>query len=106
MASTRYLGVGRITGRAVQLADFKVTGSNGEAPALDILITQGAYHREFVTDPERSEWFVPVKWLKVVPIDKALKEIAFFENQNTVSKPTTPKWLRTINRLKERFGIF
>ncbi|MBA3058904.1 MAG: hypothetical protein KJ614_03265 [Gammaproteobacteria bacterium] len=102
--STGYVGVGRVTGRAVQAADFNIIGPSGEASVLDVL-TQGDYHREFVTDPERSEWFVPVEWIKVVPLDQAVKEIGFFGNQNTVCKPTTPKWRSTVDRLKERFGI-
>jgi hypothetical protein len=102
--STGYVGVGRVTGRAVQAADFKITGPNGEAPALNVLIL-GDYHREFAADPERSEWFVPVEWLKVVSLDQAVKEIGFFGNQNTVCKPTTLKWRSTVDRLKERFGI-
>ena len=102
--SMGYAGVGRVTGRAVQAADFKIIGPNGEAPALDVL-TQGNYHRKFLADPELCEWFVPVEWLKVVPLDQAVKEIGFFGNQNTVCKPTAPKWRSTVDRLKERFGI-
>ena len=49
--SMGYAGVGRVTGRAVQAADFKIIGPNGEAPALDVL-TQGNYHRKFSADPE------------------------------------------------------
>ena len=102
--SMGYAGVGRVTGRAVQAADFKIIGPNGEAPALDVL-TQGNYHRKFLADPDLCEWFVPVEWLKVVPLDQAVKEIGFFGNQNTVCKPTAPKWRSTVDRLKERFGI-
>ena len=102
--STGYVGVGRVISRAVQAADFKITGPNGEASALDVL-TQGDYHRELMSDPERSEWFVQVEWLKVVALDQAVKELGFFGNQNTVCKPTTPKWRSTVERLKERFGI-
>ena len=63
------------------------------------VLTQGNYYREFSADPERSEWFVPVEWLKVVPLDQAVKEIGSFGNQNSVCKPTTPKWRNTVNRL-------
>jgi uncharacterized protein YeaO (DUF488 family) len=101
---TGYVGVGRVTGRAVQAADFKINGPNGEGPALDVL-TKGSYHREFLADPERSEWFVPVEWIKVLPLEQAVQEIGFFGNQNTVCKPTTPKWRSTIDRLKERLGV-
>jgi hypothetical protein len=101
---TGYVGVGRVTGRAIQAADFRLIGPNGEVPALDVL-TMGDYHRELVADPERSEWFVPVQWLKTVPLENAVQEVGFFGNQNTVCKPTTPKWRITVNRLKERFGV-
>jgi len=43
-----------------------------------VLDPEGDYYREFVADPERSEWFVLVEWLKVVPLDQAVKEIGFF----------------------------
>lgn len=102
--STGYVGVGRVVGRAVQAADFTITGPEGETPALDVLL-QGNYHREYAGDDERTEWFVPVEWQKVVPLDQAVKEIGFFGNQNTVCKPTSQKWRSTVLRLKERFGI-
>ncbi|MFM9900095.1 MAG: endonuclease NucS domain-containing protein [Polaromonas sp.] len=102
--NTGYVGVGRVTSHAVRGADFKIVEINGDAPMLDVL-TEASYHREFLGDPERSEWFVAVDWLQVVPLDQAVKEIGFFGNQNTVCKPTTPKWRITVDRLKERFGI-
>jgi len=101
---TGYVGVGRVTGRAIPGAEYKLLGPDGEALALDVL-TQGDYHREFINDPERSEWFVPVEWSKSVSLDQAVQEIGFFGNQNTVCKPTTPKWRSTVERLKERLGV-
>ena len=99
-----FVGVGRVTGCAVQAADFKVAGPQGESFALDVLV-QGDYHREFAGDSERSEWFVPVEWLKTVPLEQAVREIGFFGNQNTVCKPTTPKWRSTVERLKQLFNL-
>jgi hypothetical protein len=40
-----------------------------------------------------------------VPIEQAIKEVGLFGNQNTVCRPTTPKWRWTIERLKERFQM-
>ena len=75
---------------------------DGERPALEVL--KGShYHREFADDPERSEYFVPVDWLQTVAIEQGIKEVGLFGNQNTVCKPTTPKWRFTIERLKQRF---
>jgi hypothetical protein len=54
-------------------------------------------------DPERSEYFVPVRWLETLPLEKAVQEVGLFGNQNTVCKPTTPKWRSTIERLKSHF---
>ncbi len=101
---TGYVGVGRVIGKAQQAADFKLNTPNGETPALDVL-KLGNYHREFVGDPERCEWFVPVEWLHTLPLENAVQEIGFFGNQNSVCKPTTPKWRTTVERLKERFGV-
>ena len=72
---------------------------------MDIL--KGAsYHRELIEDPERCEYFVSVRWLETVPLEKAVHEIGLFGNQNTVCKPTTPKWRFTVERLKEKFPKF
>ena len=100
-----FVGVGRATGRAQPAASFKVATPTGDVPVLEI--AKGAiYQREFLNDPERCEYFVPVQWLQSVPLEKAVQEIGLFGNQNTVCKPTTPKWRSTVDRLKERFPDF
>ncbi|WP_408411075.1 endonuclease NucS domain-containing protein [Paraburkholderia aspalathi] len=100
-----YVGVGRVTGHAQSARDFKVSTSNGEKPVLEAA-RRGTYHAEFVDDPDRSEYFVPVHWLQTVPLRDAVQEIGLFGNQNTVCRPTTPKWRNTVERLKERFTSF
>ncbi|PSH02770.1 MAG: nuclease [Acidobacteria bacterium] len=102
---TGFVGVGRVTGRAQQAASFKVATPNGDVPVLDV-VKGGSYHRDLVSDPERCEYFVPIQWLQTVPLEKAVQEIGLFGNQNTVCKPTTPKWRYTIERLKEKFPGF
>ncbi|MCF5460637.1 nuclease, partial [Pseudomonas syringae] len=32
-----------------------------------------------------------------------VREVGMFGNQNTICRPTTPKWRWTIERLKQRF---
>ena len=66
----------------------------------------GCYHREFRNDPVRCEYFVPAHWLETVILEKAAKEMGLFGNQNTVCKPTAPKWRTTVERLKEQFPKF
>jgi hypothetical protein len=102
---TGFVGVGRVTGRSQPAASFRVATPNGERPILDVA-TRGNYHREFLNDPERCEYFVPVRWLQTVPLEKAVQEIGLFGNQNTVCKPTTPKWRSTVERLKQVFTQF
>ena len=60
-------------------------------------------HKQFIDDPERCEYFVPVEWLQTVSLNDAVNEIGLFGNQNTVCKPITPKWRYTVERLKQRF---
>jgi Endonuclease NucS len=97
-----YVGVGKGIGRVSPASTFLVTTPQGEVPVLDVA-KGGTYEREFVNDLERCEYFVPIQWLQTVPLEKAVKEIGFFGNQNSVCKPTTPKWRATVERLKERF---
>jgi hypothetical protein len=85
--------------------DFTVTTPDGETHVLDVL-KSASYHKEFLDDPEKCEYFVPVHWLQTVPLEKAIQEIGMFGNQNTVCKPTTPKWRTTVERLKEKFPMF
>ncbi|MEX2157782.1 MAG: nuclease [Dehalococcoidia bacterium] len=100
-----FVGVGRVTGRAQPAAGFKVSTSEGEILVLDVA-RRGTYMREAVDDPELCEYFVPVRWLQTVPLENAVKEVGLFGNQNTVCKPTTPKWRYTVERLKEKFPAF
>ena len=100
-----FVGVGRVTGHAEPALTFKVRTLEGEIPVLDV-VKHGSYHREYSDDPERCEYFVSVEWLQTVPLDKAVQEIGMCGNQNTVCKPTTPKWRSTVERLKEKFPDF
>jgi len=100
-----YVGVGRVTGRVQPAATFKVNTPDGETPVLDAA-KGGTYGREYVDDHERCEYFVPVQWLETVPLENAVREIGLFGNQNTVCKPTTPKWRSTVDRLKQKFPAF
>jgi hypothetical protein len=100
-----FVGVGRVTGRVQSAADCVVTTPDGDASVLEVA-GRANYHREPVDDPERSEYFVPVRWLQSVPLEGAVDEVGLFGNQNSVCKPTTPKWRSTVDRLKVRFPHF
>lgn len=93
-----YVGVGRVTGKAQPASLFQINNS----PILDVA-KRGDYHKEFIKDSERCEYFVPIQWLQTIPLKNAVKEIGLFGNQNTICKPTTPKWRYTVERLKQKF---
>jgi hypothetical protein len=101
-----FIGVGRVTGPAETARDFRVRTEGGdEVPVLEA-VTAGTYHRELADDTERCEWFVPVRWLQTVPLKEGVREIGLFGNQNTVCRPTSPKWRSTVERLMQRFPGF
>jgi hypothetical protein len=100
-----FVGVGRATGRAQPASTFKVQTTAGDVSILDVA-SHASYHREFLDDPERCEYFVPIRWLETVTLQNAVQEIGLFGNQNTICKPTTPKWRSTVERLKDKFPDF
>jgi hypothetical protein len=87
-----------VTGRAQPVKEFTVGG----LPIRE-LAKRSNFGVEFDNDPEHCEYFVPVEWIQTVPLDLAVKEVGMFGNQNTVCKPTTPKWRSTVDRLKQHF---
>lgn len=97
-----FVGVGRVTGLAQPAASFSVQTDKGVVPIL-AAPTRGKYHSDWASDLELCEYFVPVRWLETVPVEQAVQEIGMFGNQNSVCKPTAPKWRSTVERLKQRF---
>ncbi|MGC1273801.1 MAG: hypothetical protein WBC44_08855 [Planctomycetaceae bacterium] len=97
-----YVGVGVVTEPVVNVNDFTVTTDEGEKPALNVL-QHASLYRQSAADLDKAEHFVKVTWLDTVPEDQAFDEVGLFGNQNTVCKPTTPKWRHTVERLKSVF---
>ncbi|WP_316865625.1 restriction endonuclease subunit S domain-containing protein [Ralstonia mannitolilytica] len=82
--------------RLARGSDFNVPTPEGEKPVLEVA-KRGSYHVEYLDDPEKCEYFVPVKWLQTVPASQAVREIGFFGNQNTICKPVAAKWRATVD---------
>jgi len=101
---TGYVGVGIVEAPAVKVDEFMVTTEQGEVPILEAPI-RTKYHREYVDDEDKAEYLVRVRWFRDVPMEEAKSELGFFGNQNTVCKPTTPKWNHTVERLKSLFQV-
>lgn len=98
---TGYVGVGRVLESVQPVSTFMVKTPEGEKLAMDVL-QQGDHYRRTADDPELAEYFVRVKWLDVRDTKSAVNEVGLFGNQNTVCKPTTPKWRHTVERLKTK----
>ena len=64
----------------------------------DLKLSGNYFHSK---NPDLAEYVVKVKWIKTVQTSDAVKELGFFGNQNTVCRPTTEKWVFTIDRLKK-----
>lgn len=97
-----YVGVGIVEAPSVSITDFKLETDNGPTPAFEVL-KKADYHREFADNPEMAEYFVKIRWLDTVPQSKAFHETGLFGQQNSVCKPTSPKWRQTVERLKSQF---
>ncbi|MBN9626302.1 MAG: hypothetical protein ABS38_06840 [Acidovorax sp. SCN 68-22] len=101
---TGYVGVGEVTGLRVPVDDFTFD-ENGYTKKITDTDAVIATRTKYAESPENAEYLVPVKWIETVPVANAIKEKGFFGNQNTVARPTSPKWVHTVARLKERFQI-
>ncbi len=95
--------------RSLSLTDLVDIASTSGTPKMTIPITKvsepAASLRTAADDPETADYLVRVKWLKTVDLSDAVHETGFFGNQNSVARPRSPKWERTVARLKKRFGV-
>ena len=102
-----YVGVGRVTGEARPGSEFLVRMKSGEEVPIREAARRAGYHKQNGDDPaEGGELFVPVRWLQTVPLTEAVADPGLFGNQNTICKPTTPKWRATVERLKLKFPAY
>lgn len=101
-----YVGVGIIESGTVPMDKFLVDDGSGKMVPITSVPLNASYQRTAAeADPERTEHFVRVRWLKAVPVSEAIREKGFFGNQNSAAKPRAKKWQHTVERLKKRFGI-
>lgn len=103
--NTGYVGVGIVAQSRVPIDDFYITDDNGKQISILQSGARIGNRTRYVDDPEGCEYLVRVNWLKTLDRDSAIKEKGLFGNQNTVARPTKPKWGYTVQRLKARLGI-
>ncbi len=97
-----YAGVGTITESRRPITELEVDTVEGRKPALEVLENAAEYQSRS-QDPDYAEYYVRVEWLDTKPETEAVWELGFFANQNTVCRPKTVKWPRTVERLKTLF---
>ncbi|WP_202114735.1 hypothetical protein [Vreelandella zhuhanensis] len=102
---TGYVGVGEVIGERCRADSYLFETAQGSKTLLE-LASQSIYpHLYRNHDDEQAEYLVPVRWLHTVSREEAFSEVGLFGNQNTVCKPTTPKWSHTVSRLKQVWQI-
>jgi hypothetical protein len=97
-----YVGVGIVESEAIPASEFEVVDGEKTTSILEIK-TSAKYGSR--VDTEEQEYFVKVKWLTTLPRAEAYDELGFFGNENSVCKPTAPRWRNTVEHLKSRFDI-
>ncbi|MDE6108119.1 MAG: endonuclease NucS [Oscillospiraceae bacterium] len=100
---TGYVGVGYVSEEAKVAKDVHFF-VNGKELGFQELQTEGSYLYSLDNNAE-AEYVVKVDWIKTIASDKAVKELGFFGNQNTVCRPLDAKWDFTVNRLKVLWNI-
>lgn len=102
---TGYVGVGEVIGPRCRADEYHFDTDRGPHMLQDIVSDQEYPHLHLYDDDEEAEYLVPVRWLYTVSREDAFSEVGLFGNQNTVCKPTTPKWSHTVERLKQVWQI-
>lgn len=102
--SVGYVGVGEFCGERQHVKDFTVETESGPQPIIQLSSALNDA-LQIKAGEDEAEYLVPVRWLKTVPYEQAIKEKGFFGNQNTVARPVASKWEHTVSRLKQRFQI-
>ncbi len=95
--------VGVITRTRTPVDDFTVEKEGEEVPLTEVLPSSDLVR--LADDPDNATYAIGVEWLHTVPYNKGVWEKGFLANQNTVARPTSPKWEYTVSRLKSLWGI-
>lgn len=100
---TGYVGVGEVieTAQPCNEAIFVLNGVTKSFYEIEDL--KGKYLKG--VEDNRAEHLVKVEWLHTVPEENAVRESGFFDNGNTICKPTNSKWKYTLERLSKLWGI-
>jgi len=97
-----FVGVARVTEPRQPVDDFTVEKEGEQVPITSVVATSLGLEKD---DPDKADYAVRLEWIHVLPIGQAVWEKGFLANQNTVARPTSPKWDFTVRRLKTLWHI-
>ena len=97
-----FVGVARVLETRIPIDELMVN-RGGEQVPLPSVVTSDM--NLYANDPEKEDYAVRLEWIHKVAPKSAVWEKGFFANQNTVARPTTPKWDYTVSRLKSLWDI-
>lgn len=97
-----FVGVATVMETRVPIDDFTVS-EGGERVSLPNVVTSDM--NLYADDPEKADYAVRLQWIHKAEPRDAVWEKGFFANQNTVARPTSPKWDYTVSRLKAIWDI-
>ncbi|MDA3936800.1 MAG: endonuclease NucS [Actinomycetota bacterium] len=95
--------VGIVTRTRMPVDDFTVEKDGMQVPVTEAVPSPEL--RKLADDADNATYAIGVEWLHKVPYKKGVWEKGFLANQNTVARPTSPKWDYTVSRLKTLWGI-
>jgi PLD-like domain len=99
-----YVGVARVTDLVQPASSFQVRTSTGRMrPIMDVVASPDGYHSDDIDNPERCEYFVPVRWLQTVSVEQAVTGPGLFATELIVCRPTAQRWRNTLRRLRRAF---
>lgn len=105
--SRGYVGVGVVEEPVVKVDAFKVTLEDGRQvpinhPDVHIQAKEMFTHQD---NPEKAEYLVRIKWIQTFSSSEAVWEPDFFAIQHSACRPKSAAWPRTVERLKQVWGI-
>ena len=96
-----YVGVGIVKEESVRVNEFFVNVDGIQTPILNAPL-QSPGMGDHADDPDLSDYFVRVDWIKTKSIENAVWEKGMFANQNSACKLRNKF---TVERLTEIFGL-
>lgn len=104
LPKTGYVAMGVVTGEKTRCEQYHFNTDDYSGSLLE-LETVGDYQTLVERSDDEAEYLIPVKWNYAVEAEQAFSETGLFGNQHPVCKPRAPRWLHTVERLKQVWKI-